>query len=335
MKYMVSIKYLIVCVIIIVCLIVISILYNTKNDSMKSYSSTMFSMDTIISMEIDGIDLTNEIQSKIEELNDILDRHSQDTQLYNLNKDGTLKNPSAYLQELISKTLELNQRFGNGVDITSGALVDTWNINSDTPKIPTDSEISHALETIGIENISLTEDSISLLNNCILDVGSVAKGYTLDVICTNLNNYMVDSACISMGSSTLLYSVDNYSIGIRSPSDTNSIACKFIVNGTGYISTSGGYERYMEIDGEKYSHILDLSIGKPTTTDLTSVTVYTDSGIKSDFLSTLIYIGGTKNIYNHINAEDYKIIAIDDKNNIYISKGLDYQILDSSLNLIQ
>lgn len=291
-------------------------------------------MDTIVSIETNGMDLTKEIQSKVEELNNIFDRHSVDTQLYILNKDKTLDNPSAYLHDLLIQTLELNKRFGYNVDITSGALVDTWNINSDNPKIPTNMEISQAMETIGIENISLTDSSISLLNDCILDVGSVAKGYTLDIIHSNLTDYTINSACISMGSSTLLYNVDNYTIGVRSPNSTDTVACKFIINGTGYISTSGGYERYMEINGERYSHILDLSTGYPTTTDLTSVTVYTDSGIKSDFLSTYIYLGGTKDIYNYLNAEDYKIIAIDNKNNIYISNGLDYQILDSSLNLI-
>lgn len=332
MRIKANLKYFIISAIFILFIIVISILY--KVNSTQSYSSTMFSMDTIVSIETNGLDLTTQVQSKIEELNSIFDRHSTDTQLYTLNTNKTLDNPSAYLNDLVTKTLDLNNRFGYNVDITSGALVDTWNINADTPTIPTDSEISQARETIGVENISLIDNSISLLNNCILDVGAVAKGYTLDIIYSNLTNYTLDSACISMGSSSLLYNVDNYTIGIRSPNDTDTIACKFTINGTGYISTSGGYERYMEIDGQKYSHILDLSTGYPTTTDLTSVTVYTDSGIKSDFLSTYIYLGGTDNIYNYLNAEDYKIIAIDDKNNIYVSNGLDYQILDSSLNLI-
>lgn len=333
MKIKTNLKYLIISAIFIVCLIVISILY--KRSSIQSYSSTIFSMDTIVSIETYGSDLTKEVQYKIEQLNDIFDRHSTDTQLYKLNKNKTLKNPSIYLKNLITKTLELNQKFGCNVDISSGTLVDTWNINSDTPKIPTDIEISQAIQTIGIKNISLTNDNISLLNDCTLDVGSVTKGYTLDIIYAILTDYTIDSACISMGSSTLLYNVDNYTIGVCSPNNTDTIACKFTINGTGYISTSGSYERYMEINGQKYSHILDLSTGYPTTTDLTSVTVYTDSGIKSDFLSTYIYLGGTEDIHNYLNIEDYKIIAIDDKNNIYVSNGLDYQILDSSLNLIQ
>lgn len=332
MKLNINLKYLSVSIIFVVCIMAIVIFY-TKNNREQSYSSTMFSMDTIVSVQTYGSDLTSEVQSKVEELNDIFDRHSIDTPLYILNKDKTLKNPSIYLNDLVTKTLELNDEFGSNVDISSGTLIDTWNINSDTPRVPTDNEISIAMATIGSDNISIKDSSISLLNGCTLDVGSVAKGYTLDVIYNLIKDADLDSACVSMGSSTLLLNVQNYNVGVRSPTDNNSLACTFTVNGTGYISTSGGYERYMEIDGQKYSHILDLSTGYPTTTDLTSVTVYTNSGIKSDFLSTYIYLGGTKDIYKYLNADDYKVIAIDTNHNLYISKNFDIKIKDNSLKL--
>jgi thiamine biosynthesis lipoprotein len=288
-------------------------------------------MDTLVEVDTFGEDLTESIQAQVEALNLVFDRHSPTGELYALNSNGTLKN--SYLADLITKTLALNNTFGYGVDITSGALVDVWNITSDTPKLPTSSEISQAMDTLGIENISLQGESITLNNGCVLDVGAVAKGYTLDVISQTLTTQdpTLNSACVSMGSSTLLYNVDNYTIGIRSPNETNSLACEFTVNGTGYVSTSGGYERYMEIDGVTYSHILDLSTGYPSTTDLTSVTVYTTtSGLASDFLSTCIYLGGTANLENYLYNEDFKVIAIDSSNNIYTSNGLEVNILDSS-----
>ena len=333
MKSKHNFKCIVFCVIFIFILLIVSILYNKKGNP-KPYSSVFYSMDTVISVETYGLDLTKEIQSKVEELNQIFDRHSEGTQMYSLNQNKILENPSIFLNDLVTKTLELNQKFGYNVDITSGMLIDTWNITSDTPKIPTNSEISQAMKTIGIENISINGNEISLSNDCILDFGSVAKGYTLDILYANLTNYNIDSAYISMGSSTLLYGTDNYNISIRSPNDTNGIACKFSINGTGFISTSGGYERYMEIDGVKYSHILDLSTGYPTDTDLTSVTVYTDSGLKSDFLSTYIYLGGTENIYKYLNCEDFKTIAIDNNNNLYVSNGLDIQIEDNSFKVV-
>jgi thiamine biosynthesis lipoprotein len=290
-------------------------------------------MDTVVMVDTYSVDLTKEVQSKAEELNSIFDRHSEGTELYMLNTNKSLEKPSVYLNDLVSETLLLNERFGYSVDITSGALIDSWDITSDSPKVPTSKEISNAMQTIGTENISVTGNAISLQNGCILDFGAVAKGYTLDVICSMLDDYSPEKACISMGSSTLLYNVNDYTMGIRSPNDTNSVACEFTIDGTGYVSTSGGYERYMEIDGVTYSHILDLNTGCPSTTDLTSVTVYTDSGLLSDFLSTYIYLGGTDSISQYLHSDDYKVIAIDDNNNIYTSDGLNVNILDDTFSI--
>ena len=122
MKLNINLKYLSVSIIFVVCIMAIVIFY-TKNNREQSYSSTMFSMDTIVSVQTYGSDLTSEVQSKVEELNDIFDRHSIDTPLYILNKDKILKNPSIYLNDLVTKTLELNDEFGSNVDISSGILI--------------------------------------------------------------------------------------------------------------------------------------------------------------------------------------------------------------------
>jgi thiamine biosynthesis lipoprotein len=210
--------------------------------------------------------------------------------------------------------------------------VDAWNI-SDEPTIPTESEISQALESVSIDHITIVDDTVTLSDNTTLDVGSVAKGYALDVIASSLSGDSLKDTYITMGSSTLLYDVESFPIYVRSPEDTQSVVCKFSVDGTGYISTSGGYERYIEIDGVKYPHILDLNTGYPVVTDLTSVTVYTDSGIKSDFLSTYIYMGGTKSLSKYLNDDTIKIIAIDDQRNVYISEGFSVEILDDNFTI--
>jgi thiamine biosynthesis lipoprotein len=287
-------------------------------------------MDTIVTVETPTQDVANSVKTLVEELDNILDRHSEGTELYLLNTTKSIKDK--YISELIRETFSLNQTYGYDVDITSGNLVDAWNI-SDEPTIPTESEISQALESVSIDHVTIVDDTVTLSDNTTLDVGSVAKGYALDVIASSLSGDSLKDTYITMGSSTLLYDVESFPIYVRSPEDTQSVVCKFSVNGTGYISTSGGYERYIEIDGVKYPHILDLNTGYPVVTDLTSVTVYTDSGIKSDFLSTYIYMGGTKSLNKYLNDDTIKIIAIDDQRNVYISEGFSVEILDDNFTI--
>lgn len=295
----------------------------------KNFQKTFFSMDTIITIDTPNQSDMDRLQAKVEELNDVFDRHSKGTELYILNDDKSVE--SSELSDLILETSKLNSVYGYDVDVTSGNLVDVWNINED-PRIPTSDEISKALESISMDNITVQGDSITLNGCTTLDIGAVAKGYTLDVI-ESMLNFETEDTCISMGSSTLLHNVQGFSVSVRSPEDTSSIVCSFTIDGTSYISTSGGYERYIEIEGVKYPHILDLNTGYPVVTDLTSVTVCTDSGIKSDFLSTYVFMGGTKSLDRYLKDTTIKVIAIDRYKNIYVSDGLNVRLLDDSFNV--
>jgi thiamine biosynthesis lipoprotein len=129
-----------------------------------------------------------------------------------------------------------------------------------------------------------------------------------------------------MTSSVLLYGKkpDNskFNVEIRNPDGNGIIGT--VKTDACFLSTSGGYERFFTVDGENYPHIIDLSTGYPTQSDLTSVTVFCDSGILSDYLSTKILIEGTENIENHLESDLYKVAAFDENGNSYISKGLDF-----------
>lgn len=311
----------------ILIVILTPILYNKQ--SSKTFQKMFFSMDTIITIETNNQNSIDRIYSQIEELNNTFDRHSPNTELYLLNSFKSIESDT--LANLIIETSKLNQIYGHSVNITSGKLVDIWNI-SENPTIPTVDEISKALETISMDNVSINDNVITLQEDTSIDVGAIAKGYTLDVIKSTLDDTLKDTY-ISMGSSTLLYNVNKIPISIRSPENTENVACRLSIDGTSYISTSGGYERYIEIDGIKYPHILDLNTGYPVVTDLTSVTVCADSGIKSDFLSTCIFMGGTKNLQKYLNDSNIKVIAIDEYKKVYVSKGLKVEILDSEFTL--
>ena len=90
-----------------------------------------------------------------------------------------------------------------------------------------------------------------------------------------------------------------------------------------FLSTSGGYERYFTAeDGTAYEHILDPQTGMPVETDLKTVTVLCDSGLRSDLLSTEIYMEGTAGLERHLQATDYQVLAEYQNGQIYVSNGL-------------
>ena len=132
-----------------------------------------------------------------------------------------------------------------------------------------------------------------------------------------------------MGSSSLVFGrkpdAKPFTVAVKDPSDKHRLLLKFTTDEC-FVSTSGGYERFFEADGKKYIHIFDKTTGRPAETDLVSATVICDNGLKSDQLSTAVFIGGTKKLGEFFADKSIKLIAVDTDGNIHISKELEDKI---------
>lgn len=316
--------------VLVAALIFISILFQSKDKQFDT--DIFFGMDSYVSI-VGGYESRDEIKKIFTDSEQIFDCHSSTSEVYKLNKNKTIK-ASEKLKTAVNRILDLNKTYGSSADITIGAVSSLWNINGKDSKVPSDNEIDSALKTTGFENIKINENTISLENNCMLDFGSAAKGAVLDYIKEFLDSKKSEKAIISVGSSSiLLYGDEKFSVKISSPEGIESENIGILHTPSGFVSTSGGYNRYVEIDGEKYIHIMDTQTGRPSQTDLTSVTVFCQSGIDSDFMATLIFADGTEKLNKYLNCEDFKIVAVDENKNIYVSDGLDFKLLDNNFNL--
>ncbi len=315
---------------------------NIKRSKDSFVTKTFTSMDTAVSVSIWGSQFNNElytdIKSRIETLSETFDAYNANGQIYKLNQEIKLEcSPEAL--DILSKTLTLQKKYKN-VNITSGKLISLWDFQSENPDIPAAEDIKSAIGTIGSDNIQIENNTVSLKNGAKIDLSSCAKGYTCDLIKEQLDKSKASCAIISFGSSTLFYGEkpndEAFTVAVRSPDNSGgyigTLKTKSCV-----ISSSGGYERYFEKDGKIYTHILDLETGYPAETDLTSVTVISQNGLLTDFLSTEIYIGGTKNIENYLNSGEYSIIAADENHKIYISDIIkdDFEITDQNFSFKQ
>ena len=196
-------------------------------------------------------------------------------------------------------------------------------------------EIKKAISTTGYEKISLKDGIVSKEKETKLDFGAVAKGYACDLVYKNLSEKECSYAIVSIGSSSLLFGEKpdktDFKIEIKNPD--GNIPLGMIETKECFVSTSGGYERFFVADGKIYSHILDTKTGYPVKTDIVSVTVLCygeNGGIKSDFLATDIFIGGTENLKKHLSSADYKIVVADENKKLYVSEGLEFTPYENS-----
>lgn len=214
------------------------------------------------------------------------------------------------------------------MDLTVGQLTALWGITTDTPHVPTAAELEPVLKTISPDHVTAADGTVSLTDGAQLDCGAVGKGYSLDCVKEALDQSgTAGYGTVSMTSSILCYGEKPdgkpFQIEIRDPSGDGTLGT--VSTDSCFLSTSGGYERYfIADDGKQYCHILDPKTGMPAESDLTTVTVFCDSGLQSDFLSTLIWLEGTEHLEEHLHAEDYQIVAQDQSGKLYVSDGLHF-----------
>ena len=287
---------------------------------------TVWVMDTACTVALCGGE-TEKVTDLLDSLSAELDNYANTSTVSLLNRKGTMKKDDV-LYPLAAQTQELQVQYGTSVDLTIGALTTLWNISTDNPHIPSEKELELALKTVSPENLVLTADHITLQNGAQLDLGAVAKGYALDKVQQLLDETGETTyATISMTSSILFYGEkpeeEPFLVEVRNPNGDGILGT--IRTKSCFLSTSGGYERYFTADdGTQYSHILSAKTGMPAQSDLTTVTVLCDSGLESDFLSTLIWLEGTENIETHLKAPSYQVVAQGEDGTLYVSEGLDF-----------
>jgi thiamine biosynthesis lipoprotein len=161
------------------------------------------------------------------------------------------------------------------------------------------------------------------------DLGAIGKGYAIDKISGYLADTGIPNALVSLSSSVLAAGKNKsgnlWTIGIKDPLNPDEI-CGYLNASDKVISVSGGYERFVTIDGVDYCHIIDPETGCPVDNDLICVVVVMRSqsafdlreqreklknnGAISDALSTALYVMG-------------KSKALD----FYITSRLDFEMI--------
>lgn len=289
----------------------------SDKSSSEEASSQSFIFDTYAQLTVYGSEAKNTL-SEIENLfGDMSDA-------FNLCYDVTANElpESSLYGDCLNRTQELNRLYGNGINVFCGALTELWGISSDSPRVPSDSEISVVLDSIPDVFSETVPDDVKL------DFGAVSKGYACDRAFEFIKETDSEYAVISLSSSTLMYGTKPdgkpFRTGLTNPLTGEGYA-GIIETDSAFISTSGGYERYFvpeNGEGEKYCHIMDITTGRPADTDLASATVIVPSdtpngGIMSDFLATMIFTEGTKSLDKWLACEEFRVVAITAEGRVY------------------
>ncbi|MDR1889236.1 MAG: FAD:protein FMN transferase [Zoogloeaceae bacterium] len=206
---------------------------------------------------------------------------------------------AGFIADVQNLAQQSRYRFDPGI----GHLIALWGFQSDefTPQLPDPAAIAEwRARPASIMQMHLAGRTVSSANPKVaLDFGGYLKGVALDRAAARLKTAGIRNAIINIGGNVMALG-DKYGkpwkIGIQHPRRPGTLATLELRDGEA-IGTSGDYQRYFELDGKRYSHLLDPQRGEPAqhTQALTLlIPPGTDAGVRSDVLSKPVFIAGAK-----------------------------------------
>lgn len=295
-------------------------------------SESFFAMDTYITVKANGIDanLLEKLKSEVYADENRFSKTFATSEIYKFNNSTEGMEVSSETAELIALALEIAEKTDGAFSPVLGSLCDLWDIKSENPRVPDDTEIAAALEVCKVENIAVSENVISKTNaGTKIDLGAIAKGYTAEKCMKILKNGKAKDALVSFGSSVACTGHSDgkhggWNIGIKNPFDNSEIMGSVRLYDS-CLGVSGAYERYFIKDSERYHHILSPKTGYPANSDIESTAVITQSGALADALSTALFVMGKEKALSLYESGifDFEAVLIMQDGNVYVTKGLE------------
>lgn len=205
--------------------------------------------------------------------------------------------------QLLQRSVEMYEQTDGMVNVAMGSVLSVWHdyretgkANPDKASIPDETELVLAAEHADIRKMVLdTEKKTVYLEDpkMSLDVGAVAKGFAAQKICDGLRAAGAVSALVSIGGNVQAVGArgdgEPWRVGIQNPDLTSGQRYLYAMELKDVaLVTSGDYQRYYVVDGERYHHIIRPGSWMPWK-EYKSVTILCSDGMQADALSTAVF----------------------------------------------
>lgn len=302
----------------VICLIFIGC--NEKTENLKS---SRFMLDTIVTLEADcDKETLNEAFSLCEYYENLLSKTKKNSDVYKLNHSDDYITVSKDTIKIIKRSIYFSGLSGGLFDISICPVTNLWDFEGTA--LPDRKEIEQAIKNVNYERIKIDGEKV-FSDGAQIDLGGIAKGYIADCLLSFFKEKNVKDGIINLGGNVIVFGEQDKTVGIAKPFSENEVAATLKLKNKSVV-TSGTYQRYIEVDGKIYHHILNPKTGYSCDTDLDSATVIGDCSLDLDALSTIcILLGRDEAIKLINNTEKTEAVFIDKDGNITYTKGLKYK----------
>ncbi|SFK63832.1 thiamine biosynthesis lipoprotein [Marinilactibacillus piezotolerans] len=246
---------------------------------------------------------------------------------------------------LIKSALTYSEKTEGSFDLTIGPITDLWRIGFPDARVPSPAEIDTALSLVDYKKVELNEENQTVYlseEGMKIDLGAIAKGFITDETVKVLTENDVETAVIDLGGNIFVMGSsprdvnEDWQVGIQDPFEERGEIIGFIPLSNQSMVTSGVYERFLEVDGKKYHHLMNPETGYPFDNELAGVSVVTTSSIDGDGLSTSLFSKGLEGGLEYVNQLDgVDAVFVTKDKKVYLSDGLkDFKLKNDDFTLV-
>lgn len=257
------------------------------------------------------------------------------TQISEVNRNAGIKpiKVDKEVFDLTKRAIHFSEITNGAFDISFAAMERIWKFDGSMTEMPSAESIKRSVEKVGYKNIILDslESTVFLkLPGMKIGFGALGEGYAADRCRDLLIKKGIKSGIINGSGDIRTWGNQpdgsKWKIGITDPFNNEEIFAVVPLEDEA-VTTSGSYEKFITLNGKRYSHIINPKTGYPAT-GLISVTVFGPSAETANGFSTSIMVLGKKKGLKLIKKfPEYKCIIISDKGKVFTSKNISRKML--------
>jgi len=289
---------------------------------------------SVVAGEQDPDDAERSIDAAVEEIQRIeqlLTTYKEDSQTNEVNRMAGIRPVPVDREffDLVARSVRLSSLTQGAFDITYGSIDKRlWNFDKTMTSLPDPETARSMVRLINYRNIILDEASCTIFlkePGMRIGFGGIGKGYAAEMARRVLIRQGIESGIVNAAGDLVTWGVQPdgkpWTIGIAHP-DIKDLPFSYLAVSDMAVATSGNYEKFVWIDGKKYSHTIDPRTGLPVQ-GIKSVTIICPNAEIADAMATPVMIMGIKAGLHLVNQiRDIACIIIDDHNNMYTSSNI-------------
>ena len=257
-----------------------------------------FVMDTFATIRVPAgwEEAAQQAFAELQRLEGLFNRHDPSSEVAQLNaRAGQWVPVGPELLEVLVTVKDMAPATEGRFDVTIAPLLDLWGISADHPAVPEAAQLTRALERVGGDKLEIDREAARVRlakPGMAIDLGGIGKGYAIDRAVQVLSRAGVSAGLVEVGGDLYLLGRraggEPWRVGVQHPREEGGLLGVLYLADHA-VATSGDYQRFFEVEGVRYHHLLDPRTGRPGRTSI-SVTVVSRTVMQADLLSTGVFL---------------------------------------------